>query len=301
MPSSLLLSQKIIGAFFLSIVIFPHIVKANTINNLTPPSSTSLSPTFIHDTYNNQRRHLLGSLISLLPSDGSQQQLPEPLTAPQSSSGSELPASSLAAASPSPSPTTSSLIDGILVPPFFGHDNSPDSEDDPSTSSTIPISTSAVADTPSTTAIEKPSSSLSPGKHIPVDAESSGTLNYDHSNIESSPPDEGPATTGNTTVSNVDASADDQSQQIKVALSSGLIVFVIIVAIGVILAVAFSCYRIQQSRCLRHQSWGEDFLKDHAGSVGYSESAGYGMYISSNGNKGKSNFWRKTLGMLRRS
>ncbi|KAF9574175.1 hypothetical protein EC968_007270 [Mortierella alpina] len=82
------------------------------------------------------------------------------------------------------------------------------------------------------------------------------------------------------------------------ALSPGLIVLLIIVLMAVVAAVSFSCYKVRQSRRRRHQSWDEDILRNHAGSVGYSEGGGYGMYVG--GGKEKPDLWRKNLDLFHR-
>ncbi|KAF9278856.1 hypothetical protein BGZ68_008312 [Mortierella alpina] len=82
------------------------------------------------------------------------------------------------------------------------------------------------------------------------------------------------------------------------ALSPGLIVLLVIVLVAVLAAVLFSCYKVRQSRRRRHQSWDEDILKNHAGSVGYSEGGGYGMYVG--GGKEKPDLWRKNLDLFHR-
>ncbi|KAK3836095.1 MAG: hypothetical protein JOS17DRAFT_772476 [Linnemannia elongata] len=83
-------------------------------------------------------------------------------------------------------------------------------------------------------------------------------------------------------------------------LSPGLIVLLVFILLAILAAVLFSCYRVRQSRRRRHQSWDEDILKNHAGSVGYSESGGgYGMYVG-NGGKERPDLWRKNLDLFHR-
>ncbi|KAG0277175.1 hypothetical protein BGZ95_006367 [Linnemannia exigua] len=95
------------------------------------------------------------------------------------------------------------------------------------------------------------------------------------------------------------------------ALSPGLITLLVIIVLAILAAVLFSCYRVRQSRRRRHQSWDEDILKNHAGSVGYSESGGgYGMYVGGSGSnvsagagsggKERPDLWRKNLDLFHR-
>ncbi|KAF9189813.1 hypothetical protein BGZ50_000561 [Haplosporangium sp. Z 11] len=84
------------------------------------------------------------------------------------------------------------------------------------------------------------------------------------------------------------------------SLSPGLIALIVIFVLAVLSAVLFSCYRIRQSRRRRRQSWDEDILKNHAGSVGYSAHAGYGMYVGGSNSKEKPDLWRKNLDLFHR-
>ncbi|KAG0379417.1 hypothetical protein BGX24_000506 [Mortierella sp. AD032] len=93
------------------------------------------------------------------------------------------------------------------------------------------------------------------------------------------------------------------------ALSPGLIALLVIIVLSILAGVLFSCYRVRQSRRRRHQSWDEDILKNHAGSVGYSESGGgYGMYVGGSGSgsgvgaggKERPDLWRKNLDLFHR-
>ncbi|KAG0253283.1 hypothetical protein BG011_006444 [Mortierella polycephala] len=84
------------------------------------------------------------------------------------------------------------------------------------------------------------------------------------------------------------------------SLSPGLIALVVVFVLAVLSAILFSCYRIRQSRRRRRQSWDEDILKNHAGSVGYSERAGYGIYVGGGNGKEKPDLWRKNLDLFHR-
>ncbi|KAG0328654.1 hypothetical protein BGZ99_004924 [Dissophora globulifera] len=91
-------------------------------------------------------------------------------------------------------------------------------------------------------------------------------------------------------------SGDDQG------LSPGLITLLIVVIAAVLAAVLFSCYKIRQAKQRRRQSWNEDILKNHSGSVGYSsEGGGYGMYVGgTSGSKERPDLWRKNLDLFHR-
>ncbi|KAF9425227.1 hypothetical protein BGZ94_007726 [Podila epigama] len=81
------------------------------------------------------------------------------------------------------------------------------------------------------------------------------------------------------------------------SISPGLIAFIVVVLLSLLIAVMFSCYKIRQARHRRHRNLDEDILKNHAGSVGYSEgSGGYGMYIG----KESPDLWRKNLDLFHR-
>ncbi|KAG0358049.1 hypothetical protein BG005_002799 [Podila minutissima] len=80
-------------------------------------------------------------------------------------------------------------------------------------------------------------------------------------------------------------------------LSPGLITVVIVVFVSLLVAILFSCYKIRQARQRRHRNLDEDILKNHAGSVGYSEGGGYGMYV---GHKESPDLWRKNLDLFHR-
>ncbi|CAO3567833.1 unnamed protein product [Mortierella alpina] len=103
--------------------------------------------------------------------------------------------------------------------------------------------------------------------------------------------------TGGASTPSEGASSDTKGNTDE-ALSPGLIVLLVIVLMAVVAAVLFSCYKVRQSKRRRHQSWDEDILKNHAGSVGYSEGGGYGMYVG--GSKEKPDLWRKNLDLFHR-
>ncbi|KAG9322100.1 hypothetical protein KVV02_005584 [Mortierella alpina] len=103
--------------------------------------------------------------------------------------------------------------------------------------------------------------------------------------------------TGGASTPSEGASSDKKGKADE-ALSPGLIVLLVIVLMAVVAAVLLSCYKVRQSRRRRHQSWDEDILKNHAGSVGYSEGGGYGMYVG--GGKEKPDLWRKNLDLFHR-
>ncbi|KAF9135961.1 hypothetical protein BGW39_009935 [Mortierella sp. 14UC] len=110
--------------------------------------------------------------------------------------------------------------------------------------------------------------------------------------------DGNPATPSHTSHSKNDNSSGADSD----ALSPGLIALLVVSLLAILGGVLFSCYRIRQSRRRRRQSWDEDILKNHAGSVGYSETGGgYGMYVGS-GSSGKErpDLWRKNLDLFHR-
>lgn len=131
-----------------------------------------------------------------------------------------------------------------------------------------------------------PSPTTSPKKRPSSSAGGSGT---DDNN------DDGNPATSNKSGKNSD---DDTNTGGGGALSPGLIALLVIILLAVLAGVIFSCYRVRQSRRRRHRSWDEDILKNHAGSVGYSESGGgYGMYV---GGKGKPDLWRKNLDLFHR-
>ncbi|KAG0340264.1 hypothetical protein BG004_006482 [Podila humilis] len=80
-------------------------------------------------------------------------------------------------------------------------------------------------------------------------------------------------------------------------LSPGLIAVLSIVFIALLVAILFSCHRIRQSRQRRHRNLDDEILKHHhAGSVGYSEGSGYGMYVG----KESPDLWRKNLDLFHR-
>ncbi|KAG0082451.1 hypothetical protein BGZ93_010264 [Podila epicladia] len=80
-------------------------------------------------------------------------------------------------------------------------------------------------------------------------------------------------------------------------LSPGLIAVIIVVFMSLLVAILFSCFKIRQARQRRHRNLDEDILKNHAGSVGYSEGGGYGMYV---GHKESPDLWRKNLDLFHR-
>lgn len=118
-------------------------------------------------------------------------------------------------------------------------------------------------------------------------------------NDDGTPDDDGNPATPNQS-SNAKSENGNNPNSNGGPLSPGLIVLLVFILLAVLAGVLFSCYRIRQSRRRRHQSWDEDILKNHAGSVGYSESGGgYGMYVG-NGGKERPDLWRKNLDLFHR-
>ncbi|KAG9069916.1 hypothetical protein KI688_009241 [Linnemannia hyalina] len=118
-------------------------------------------------------------------------------------------------------------------------------------------------------------------------------------NDDSTPDDDGNPATPNQS-SNAKSGKGNNPNSNGGPLSPGLIVLLVVILLAILAGVLFSCYRIRQSRRRRHQSWDEDILKNHAGSVGYSESGGgYGMYVG-NGGKERPDLWRKNLDLFHR-
>jgi hypothetical protein len=92
----------------------------------------------------------------------------------------------------------------------------------------------------------------------------------------------------------------DNSGANNSALSPGLIALLVVILLAILAGVLLSCHRIRQSRRRRRQSWDEDILKNHAGSVGYSETGGYGMYVGSGSGMDRPDLWRKNLDLFHR-
>ncbi|KAF9318328.1 hypothetical protein BG003_011427 [Podila horticola] len=93
------------------------------------------------------------------------------------------------------------------------------------------------------------------------------------------------------------APAQETNTPEQTPLSPGLVAVVIVVFVSLLVAILFSCYKIRQSRQRRHRNLDEDILKNHTGSVGYSEGGGYGMYV---GHKESPDLWRKNLDLFHR-
>ncbi|KAF9212033.1 hypothetical protein CPC16_008759 [Podila verticillata] len=91
------------------------------------------------------------------------------------------------------------------------------------------------------------------------------------------------------------APAAESNPSEQTSLSPGLIAVVSVVFVALLVAILFSCHKIRQSRQRRHRNLDEDILKHHAGSVGYSEGGGYGMYVGK-----ESDLWRKNLDLFHR-
>ncbi|KAF9172604.1 hypothetical protein BGX20_005271 [Mortierella sp. AD010] len=93
--------------------------------------------------------------------------------------------------------------------------------------------------------------------------------------------------------------SQDETQSFE--LAPGLIAVMVILVLAIVAAIAICCYKIRQSQRRRRESWSEDILKNHAGSVGYSKGAGYGMYVGDGGfDKEKPDLWRKNLDLFHR-
>ncbi|KAF9157079.1 hypothetical protein BG015_004155 [Linnemannia schmuckeri] len=138
-----------------------------------------------------------------------------------------------------------------------------------------------------------PTTPTTPKKHPSGSAAGTGV------NDDGTLDDDGNPATSNQSSNGKGGNTDDPNSG-GGPLSPGLIALLVITLLAILAAVLFSCYRVRQSRRRRHQSWDENILKNHAGSVGYSESGGgYGMYVSGSGNE-RPDLWRKNLDLFHR-
>ncbi|KAG0003479.1 hypothetical protein BGZ80_004296 [Entomortierella chlamydospora] len=219
-----------------------------------------------NNAFENKKRDLIGGLFNSQSSQGS------PASAPASTSAPTQPTSNLGSPSTTSDPTNTSttaqplpsLISNILNP-------------SPVANPTGTATTTAASMNPK----RKPKSGTS---------SSADGVNNSNDNTDSN--------INGTSIYPANKSQDEtQSSE----LAPGLIAVMIILVLAILAAVAFSCYKIRQSQRRRRESWSEDILKNHAGSVGYSKGAGYGMYVGDGGfGKEKPDLWRKNLDLFHR-
>ncbi|KAF9906414.1 hypothetical protein EC991_000661 [Linnemannia zychae] len=225
--------------------------------------------TYTNANANGSKRDLLGNLLPLggSPSSPPSAATPAGPPAPTTPGG--------AADGSKPNSTTTGALPGLIShvlnpPPILGSIGS------------APLSTTGA---------------VNPKMHPSAPAPAPGAAK-DPANGDDEDGDESPASPSQT----LHSKDGNNSGADGSALSPGLIALLVVVLLAVLAGVLFSCYRVRQSRRRRHQSWNEDILKNHAGSVGYSETGGgYGMYVGSGGSsKERPDLWRKNLDLFHR-
>ncbi|KAF9353321.1 hypothetical protein BGX26_008895 [Mortierella sp. AD094] len=254
-------------------------------------SSTLALHDNIHDivtnnAFENKKRDLIGSL---LPPVNKQPAQSPPASAPAPAPASApVPSPAPAPAPParnpgSPSTTSDVTKTGITAPPL------------PSLISEV-LDPSPVGNPTGSASATTTAAPMNPGMN-PKKKPATGTSGSSANGVNNSDDNAG---LNNNAVS-VDPANKSQDETSSSGLAPGLIAVMIILVLAILAAVMFSCYKIRQTRRRRRESWGEDILKNHAGSVGYSEGTGYGMYVGGEGyGKAKPDLWRKDLDLFHR-
>jgi len=229
------------------------------------------TPTFALTANQRERRDLLGSLLPLNNPAPAPAPAPVPASPPAVSPIAGTPAGSPTTTTPPPDPVIAplpSLIGGVLThPPLIGGGGS--------------SSSTAGATVPSATV---------PGKKQPTNGASSPTVS------DSDSDDGGSGNTGNNSKNTGSKIGGDDGAVSENPLSPGVIALIVVVLVAILVVIVFSTFRIRQARQKRRQrqSWDQDILRNNAGSVGYSEGAGYGMYVGQE----KSDVFRKNLDLF---
>ncbi|KAG0360859.1 hypothetical protein BC939DRAFT_436878 [Gamsiella multidivaricata] len=244
-----------------------------------------------HDRNRATKRDILGNIFSPQQPPAS---APSPAPASAVPPTSEVPAA-LPQPQQQPSSTSSTDIPSIdpsktngiaPVPSLIGEVPNPPTQSNITGS---PVSAPVATSTSSST------SPTLPKKKQP--AGSNAGTNQDPSSTDGSTDDPDASASNDPAAGSANKSHTGPTDQKQRPLSPGVIVLIVIIILAVLTAVLFSCYKIRQSRRRRRESWSEDFLKNHAGSVGYTAGGGYGMVI---GHKEKPDLWRKNLDLFHR-
>ncbi|KAF8981271.1 hypothetical protein BGZ46_003044, partial [Entomortierella lignicola] len=215
-----------------------------------------------NNKFNNKRRDILGGLLPPAQPQPSPQPSPQPASHHASAATTSL----------SSDPTKSGNGQAAAVPSLIGGILDPSTTTGPNsvTKTTLPTSPSSQ---PGLTPKKKPNA---------------GGTSSDNSADDGNTSDQN---SGNSTNTSNRSESDSNS-----GLAPGLVALLVIILVAISGAVIFSCYKIRQVQRRRRESWNEDILKNHAGSVGYSEGAGYGMYVGGGGGGfSRPDLYRKNL------
>ncbi|KAG0028392.1 hypothetical protein BGZ82_008451 [Podila clonocystis] len=231
-----------------------------------------------------EKRDLLGGLIPVPPSTSNAPSTPStaPVTSPDTP---PVP--------PAPKPSPPAPIDPPKQPTTI---NPPTTTDAPD----LPPATSQPSSSPA------PSSTPPKRKPPTTNTKGGGGQNTqtDDNNIDDTTASPTPSSSSSGSGRVADPKTDQKVKE--QGISPGMIAVVVLVALAVIAAVLFSCYRVQQAKRRRHQSsFDADILKNHvpANNASFAESGGYGLYHGNAagviGNK-ENDPWRKNLDVYHR-